>query len=171
MKPIWNNINKAIAVINLIVGFALLYVVANLSIKQLNYIKDLSEQNKFPKIETSFLELMFGNRILLLIGILSTLSGIFMLLRKKIGWILGFCSVLISILILFHITAFGINDVTTTFLGPKYWIQIYGGLGLLLFLSILILMLSKQIRILYKINRKTWFLSFGIILLIYLTLV
>ncbi len=169
MKPIWNKINKAIGIVNLTIGIVIFYVIFDLSIQQLNYIQSLSEQNGLPKIETSFLKLILGNGILLLIGILSTISGILILVRKKLGWILGYSFLLISTWILIQITVFGINDVTTTTIGPEYWTQIYGGIGLLVSLTLLILLSAKPIRIINKINRSSWILSFGIFLILYLT--
>ena len=168
MKPIWNNIYKAIGIINLIFGLVIFYVIFDQTQKQIAHIQNLSEQHGFPKVDTSFLDLFLRNRILLLFGILSTTSGILILLRKKFGWILGYSFLIIVTLILIPVTIYGIRDVTVTVMGPEYWVQIYGGLGLLLSLGLLILLSSKQIRILNKINRNSWLLSFGIVLLIFL---
>lgn len=168
MKPIWNKINKAIGIINLIIGLVIFFVIFDITQKEVDFIQNLSEQHGFPKIEASFLELFFNNRILLLFGILSIASGILILFRKKLGWILGYSFLIIATLILIQITIFGIRDVTTTTIGPEYWIQIYGGIGLLFSLTLLILLSIKPIRILNKINRNSWLWSFGIVLLIFL---
>lgn len=153
---------------NLAIGLVIFYAIFNLSQKQLTYIQNLTEQYIFLKIDTSFVELIFDNRIFILIGILSTLSGILILLIKKLGWVVGYSCLLISTFILIQITAFGIKDVTTTIIGPEYWIQIYGAIGLLISLTLLILLSIKPIRIINKINRNSWLLSFGIVLIIYL---
>lgn len=168
MKPIWNKIYKAIGIVNLIIGLIFFYVIFDLTQKQIAHIENLTEHHGFPKVDTSLFELFVSNRILLLFGILSITSGILILLRKKLGWILGYSFLIIATLILIQITIFGIRDVTTTTIGPEYWIQIYGGIGLLFSLTLLILLSIKPIRILNKINRNSWLWSFGIVLLIFL---
>ena len=168
MKPIWNKIYKAIGIVNLTIGLIIFYVIFDLTQKQITHIENLSEQHGFPIVDTSFFKLFLNNRILLLFGILSIASGILILLRKKLGWILGYSFLTIATLILIQITIFGIRDVTTTTIGPEYWIQIYGGISLLFSLTLLILLSIKPIRILNNINRNSWLWSFGIVLLIFL---
>jgi hypothetical protein len=169
MKPIWNKINKGIGIVNLAIGIVLFYVIFDLTQKQIVHLENLTEQHGFPKVDKSFFELFLSNRILLTFGILASASGILILLRKKLGWILGYSFLIIASLILIQITIYGIRDVTTTIIEPEYWIQIYGGIGLLVSLTLLILLSIKPIRILNKINRNSWLWSFGIVLLIYLT--
>ena len=169
MKPIWPKINKTIGIVNLTIGIVLFYVIFDLTQKQIAFIQNLTGQNGFPKVDISFFELFLSKRILLLFGILSTTSGILILLRKKLGWVLGYSFLLIITLTLTQITVFGISDVTITVIGPEYWIQIYSGFGLLVSLGFLILLSTKPIRILNRINRYSWLLSFGIVLILYLT--
>lgn len=169
MKSSWNKINKAFGIVNLIVGLICFYVIFDFAQKQVDHIKYLSEQYGFSKSDTTFLDLVLSNRVLLIVGILSTASGILILLRRELGWILGYSNLLISILILIPITLFGTQDVTTTIIGPEFWVQIYSGVGLLISLCLLILLSTKPIRILNGINRNSWLLSFGIVFLLYLT--
>lgn len=169
MKSIWNKVNKAIGIVNLTIGVICFYVIFDFAQKQVKYIQYLSEQNGFSKSETTLLDLVLSNRVLLIVGISSVASGILILLRRKLGWILGYSNLLISILILITITIFGIRDVTTTIIGPDFWVQIYSGVGLLISLCLLILLSTKPIRILNGVNRNSWLLSFGIVFLLYLT--
>ena len=169
MKHIWNKLYKAIGIVNLTVGLIIFYVIFDLTQKQIVHLENLTKQHGFPKVEKSFFELFLSNRTLLILGILATASGILILLRKKLGWILGYSFLIIASLILIPITFYGIRDVTTTTIGPEYWIKIYGGIGLLFSLTSLILLSIKPIRILNKINQNSWLWSFGIALLIYLT--
>ncbi|SFU52334.1 hypothetical protein SAMN05216480_1068 [Pustulibacterium marinum] len=168
MKPIWNTINKVIGFVNLIIGMIIFYMLFDLTKHHFNTIQSLSEHNGFHKIETSFFDLILEKWKILFNATLFTVSGMLLLSKKKLGWILSYSCWIVSAIILLPITIYGMRGVTTTLHEYEYWDQVYGGIGLLFSLTVLILLSLQPIRILHNIDRNSWLLSFGIVLLIFL---
>jgi len=167
MKKFWIKLYKLLGIINIIFGLIIFYKIFDLAQNQFSYMEKLYEKG-FPKFDISLIDLFLHNssRIPIIIGVLFMTSGILIILEKKNGWNLSYISWIITSLILIPITTYGVRDVTVTVIGPKYWIQIYSGIGLILSLIFVIFLSLRPIRILNKITNQSWFLCFLIIILI-----
>ncbi len=168
MNTIWGKINKLLGIINLILGFTLLYNVIKYTNRQFYLIQTISVQQNFSKNQISFFDLLISNWFFLLIAILFVVSGILILIKNRFGWFFGYCCWIILIFALNSITIYRIRDVTITVIGDKHWIQIYGGLGLLLSFIVLILFSLYPIRKLNIVSNKFWIQSLVFTVLLYL---
>ena len=163
----WIVINRILAIMHITIGFAILYKIFDLAKMKIEYIEKLPLQNKSLKFDINPWQFLLQNEMLFAIGILLAFSGILILWRKKLGWIFGYSSWILTILALIPITLYGITNVTVTTIGPENLIKIYSGIGLLLSVIFVITLSLQPIRILNRIDTKSWFFSFGMMLLIY----
>ncbi|MCO6163007.1 hypothetical protein [Flavobacterium sp. NRK F7] len=168
MQPIWKKINLAIAIINLIIGFGISYFLVQLSIQLSNYSIELAAKNEISEIHSTYFYLFLHHQSQLLTSILLIISPIFILKEKRLGWIFSYSCWVILTLNITKTIFFRIIEVTKSNIYPDYWLQIYGGIGFLLSWSVLVLLSTKPIRILNKVNRKSWYLSLGLFLILYL---
>ena len=135
-------------------------------IRMTEHINQINEKYS-SEYKVSMLDWILGRRIELLTSVFLLLSGIGILLNKKIGWILSFTAWLMIISFLYPLALYGIQDVTTTVMGEDFWIRIFSGLGLLFALSILIIQATRQLRERYQIDTKAYMLSMVLVVLLY----
>ena len=164
MNPIWYKVNAILKYIFISFGIIIVIFTTNWTYQELKLFEKLSEKTELFEHNISFSELFFNNQILITLSLLSLSSGIIFFFRKRVGWILGSSFLIFLIINLISFTLYGLNDVTTTYLGNKNLIYIILGIGLILSLLFLLIMFNKKVRTLNNINKLSIIYSLVIIL-------
>ncbi|PRX55256.1 hypothetical protein CLV81_3665 [Flagellimonas meridianipacifica] len=165
----WNTINKILGGINLVIGILLLIKTYYLTDRRIYYLSTLPKKGFIPNTTPSFAELLLKDSIQLTIGILLVSSGLLIFLKRKLGWILGYCGWLISIVSLITFVLFRLKNDSIVKLEFNSWIQIMNTLIPFLSLISILLLSLKPVREVNRISFKSWFLSlifFSILMLV-----
>ena len=149
------TLNQISGILNLIIGSVTIYEIFHLTILQLNQLKKLYTQNGI-EVEINLPHILWAARFQILLGALLFFSGIYLLLRKKTGWILGYSAWMLALFFLLDLILYFDKDVTTTKLANSHTIISYFIAGIIFSLFMWIIFSLKPVRDFNQINRKTW---------------
>ncbi|WP_089687326.1 hypothetical protein [Catalinimonas alkaloidigena] len=169
MKITWNVAHRILGIAILTVGIIILCAILYLSLRYDEHMEQFYAAKGMATL-FSFSDFLRGARTELFIGTMLMAAGAFMLLKKQLGWILGYGGLLFATAMLARITFQSGRDVTLTFVEPAPLITPFSGIGLAVCFILILLLLSKPIRTMNKISTKPLLFSTGSILLLYVVL-
>ncbi len=162
-------LNKCIALVSLVlVAFAIGYTIWFIQL-QTEFIENLNTSPIFTGIKFSFWDQMADLSAPLFIAFVLSLSGVLMLFKRRVGWVLGYISYILLLLNVIPLITRGYNDPTVTIATEANSSFKWIFLSIAVVNSLMIIGLSlNHIRKLNKISHRAWGFSLVVPSLLYL---